>query len=113
MYTDVLSLGSLKIKLKNKSMKQVNLPLPNVDESEPIDIKVVVGKNMINFKVESFLWEVEDELSEDKDSTAVSLARITRLKKSIQNYDKTWELLQIFAPLENSGYIRVLYRKRN
>lgn len=95
-------------------MKQVNLPLPPVEENEPVEINVLIGerKEEVKYKIESFLWDVEDELSKVKDSTSVSLARIARLKKSIENYDKSWELLQIFAPLENSQYIRVLYRKR-
>lgn len=95
-------------------MKQVNLPLPRIEENEPVEINVLIGelKDKIEFKIESFEWEVEDELSKHKDSTSISLARIERLKKSIENYDKSWELIQIFAPLENSQYIRVLYRKR-
>ena len=95
-------------------MKEVSLPLPPTKEDEPIEIKVKLGteKQEIDFKVVPFVWETEDELSNSKDDTSVSLARITRLKKSIENYDKSWELLQIFAPLEDAKFIRVLYRKR-
>ena len=95
-------------------MKQLNLPLPYIKDDEPIEIKMLVGKDKIKvyFRVVPFIWEDEDELSTNTDSTSVSLARISRLKKSIENFDKAWELLQIFAPLENSKFIQVLYRKK-
>lgn len=95
-------------------MNQINLPIPSIKNDEPVEINMFVGKERkeLHFKVVPFVWEVEDELSSQKDSTSVSLARISRLKKSIENYDKAWELLQIFAPLENSKFIQVLYRKK-
>jgi len=95
-------------------MKQINLPLPYIKDDEPVEISMLVGKEKkeVYFKVVPFMWEDEDELSGGKDSTSISLARISRLKKSIENYDKSWELLQIFAPLENSKFIQVLYRKK-
>lgn len=95
-------------------MKQLNLPIPYINEDEPVEINMLVGKEkkVVYFKVVPFLWDEEDELSGQKDSTSLSLARISRLKKLIENYDKSWELLQIFAPLENSKFIQVLYRKR-
>jgi hypothetical protein len=95
-------------------MNQINLPIPHIDNDEPVEINMLVGKEKkeIHFKVVPLVWDEEDELSSDRDSTSVSLARISRLKKSIENYDKSWELLQIFAPLENSKFIQVLYRKK-
>ena len=106
----------LNLKLKKISiiMNQINLPIPNINNDEHVEINMLVGKEKkeVHFKVVPFVWEEEDELSDKKDSTSVSLARISRLKKSIENYDKSWELLQIFAPLENSKFIQVLYRKR-
>ncbi len=95
-------------------MNQINLPIPHIDNDEPVEVNMLVGKEKkeILFKVVPFVWDEEDELSNEKDSTSVSLARISRLKKSIENYDKSWELLQIFAPLENSKFIQILYRKK-
>ena len=46
------------------------------------------------------------------DDVSASLARIYRLKRSIESYDKNWELIQIFTPNENAQHIQVLYRKR-
>jgi len=94
-------------------MREISLPLPVFQENEQIEINVNIGKSrkIQNYKIESFRWECEDELSNKTDKTSMELARISRLKKSIENYDKSWELVQIFAPLENSEFIRVLYRK--
>jgi hypothetical protein len=95
-------------------MKQLNLPIPYINDDEPVEISMLVGKDKkeVFFKVVPFLWDEEDELAANKDATSISLARISRLKKLIENYDKSWELLQIFAPLENSKFIQVLYRKK-
>lgn len=95
-------------------MRQINLPLPYIHENDPVEISVLIGeeKKEVSFKLASFLWDDEDELNQKKDKTSLQLARITRLKKAIEDYDKEWELIQIFAPLENAKYIRVLYRKR-
>ncbi|MBN1252377.1 MAG: hypothetical protein JXR51_16245 [Bacteroidales bacterium] len=94
-------------------MKTLTIPLPANNEDEIIDIELFVGldKKKYEFRLESFLWETDDELSKIRDNTSISLARITRLKKSIEEYDKNWDLVQIFAPIENNNRIRVLYRK--
>lgn len=74
-----------------------------------------VGKQNINyqFRVESFLWDTDDDLNHADSHVHNSLARITRLKTAIEGYDKSWELIQIFTPSENSKFIQVLYRKRS
>ncbi|NJK97261.1 MAG: hypothetical protein HC905_22250 [Bacteroidales bacterium] len=60
------------------------------------------------------MWETDDDLANlSSDHLSRSLARITRLKNSLENYNKEWELIQIFTPAENSKFIQVLYRKRN
>jgi len=99
---------------KTRSMREVTIPLPLVKENEQVEIQVNVGKKrkIEHYKIDSFQWECEDELSRGNDATSISLARISRLKKLIESYDKSWELIQIFAPLENSEFIRVLYRKK-
>ena len=95
-------------------MKDLCVPVPNFGENEIADIEVRVGDKKIqySFRVESFPGEVEDELSVARDSVSASLARISRLKRSIESYDKDWELIQIFTPSENAQHIQVLYRKR-
>ena len=95
-------------------MKDLYIPVTNFGEDEIADIELRVGDKKIHysFRVESFPWDVEDELSVADDNVSSSLARIHRLKRSIGSYDKNWELIQIFAPSENSQYIQVLYRKK-
>ena len=96
-------------------MKDLCVPIPNFGEDEIAGIELRVGDRKISysFRVESFPWEVEDELSVADDDISASLARIYRLKKSIEGYDKNWELIQIFTPNDNARHIQVLYRKRN
>jgi hypothetical protein len=96
-------------------MKDLCVPIPNFGEDEIADIELRVGDQKISysFRVESFAWQVEDELSVENDDVSASLARIYRLKRAIEGYDKNWELIQIFTPSENATHIQVLYRRRN
>ena len=95
-------------------MKELCIPVPHFEEKENAEILLKVGKEKINFsfRVVSFPWEVKDEFSNGDDEISRSLARITRLKKSINAYDKDWELIQIYTPLEEAKYIQVLYRQK-
>ena len=96
-------------------MKDICVPIPGFSEVQIADILLKVGevRAEYNFRVVSFPWDVEDELTiQGGDEVHNSLARITRLKQAIGNYDPQWELIQIYTPLENAKSIRVLYRKR-
>jgi hypothetical protein len=96
-------------------MKDLTIPVPNLTEEEIAEVFVRVGekKTSYDFRIESFPWDIEDELQEEDDELTRSLARITRLKNAIKNYDPDWELIQIYTPSENAQHIQVLYRKRN
>ena len=85
-------------------MKDLCVPIPNFGDDEIADILLKVGNKQItySFRVESFAWQVEDELSVADDDVSASIARIYRLKKAIEGYDKDWELIQIFTPNENA-----------
>jgi hypothetical protein len=95
-------------------LKDLCIPIPGFGENEIAELHLKVGDKKISydFRVESFPWDVEDELNGDSDELSTSLARISRLKSSIENYDKAWELIQIFTPADKSKFIQVLYRKR-
>jgi hypothetical protein len=95
-------------------MKDLTIPVPNFSDHDKAEIELRVGGKKItyNFRVESFFWETEDDLSVTDDHVSRSLARICRLKKAIEEFDGEWELIQIFTPLENSKTIQVLYRKK-
>jgi len=95
-------------------MKDLCVPVPHFKEQEDAEIILKVGEERINynFRVVSFPWEVEDEFSNGDDEVSKSLARITRLKNAINSYEKGWELIQIYTPLEEAKFIQVLYRQK-
>ncbi|MEE4196958.1 MAG: hypothetical protein V2I54_04890 [Bacteroidales bacterium] len=95
-------------------LKDLCIPIPGFGEDEIAELHLKVGDRKISydFRVESFPWDVDDELNGNADEITRSLARISRLRKAIENYDKNWQLIQIFTPAENSNYIQVLYRKK-
>jgi len=95
-------------------MKDLCIPIPGFGEDEIAELHLKVGDRKISydFRVESFPWDIEDELNGNSDEITQSLARISRLRKAIENYDKSWQLIQIFTPADNSRYIQVLYRKK-
>ncbi|MDA3954997.1 MAG: hypothetical protein PF485_15230 [Bacteroidales bacterium] len=95
-------------------LKDLCIPVPGFSENEIAELHLKVGDKKISydFRVESFLWDIRDELNGEADEISNTLARISRLKKAIAEYDKSWELIQIFTPAESSMYIQVLYRKK-
>jgi hypothetical protein len=95
-------------------MKELCVPVSHLHEDEIAEIRLTIGgrDTTFNFRVESFPWEVQDELSRFDDAISLSLARIERLRNAIKDYDPEWELIQIFTPSEKSKFIQVLYRKR-
>lgn len=95
-------------------MRELCIPVFGLDENENAEILLKVGGKEVqyDFRVVSFKWEDNDDLSIGDDEISRSLARIARLKNAIKSYDKNWELIQIINPLDNAKYIQVLYRKK-
>ena len=95
-------------------MKELCIPIPYLGENEiaEVEVKLEGRKIKYDFRVESFPWEAEDEFSSLTGTVEQSLARIYRLKRAIESYDKSWELIQIFNPTENADHVHVLYRKK-
>lgn len=95
-------------------MREICIPLFGFEENDEAEVIVKLGEKRLqyDFRVVSFKWEVDDVYSNGKDEISKSLAIIARLKSSIKEYDKNWELIQIFNPLDDAKYIQVLYRKR-
>jgi hypothetical protein len=95
-------------------MKELCIPIPYLMENEIAEVEVnLKGRKLkYDFRVESFPWEAEDEFSSLTDPIERSLARIYRLKRAIESYNKNWELIQIFNPGENADHVHVLYRKK-
>jgi hypothetical protein len=88
-------------------MKEVSIPLPDFVDKQIAEIEVKINgkKRQYNFRVESFRWEPDNKESTVED-------KIKRLQTQLANYDRSWELIQIFKPKENSKFIQVLYRQR-
>lgn len=95
-------------------MKEICIPIPYLKDQEIADVEVTLAGKKIryNFRVESFPWELGNEFAQLADPLEKSLARIYKLKNSIESYDRSWELIQIFNPDEHSDHIHVLYRKK-
>ncbi len=96
-------------------MKEIVIPIPDITENETAEVEVnVKGRKLkYNFRVVSFPWEKDIELSDVKDTLSLSLDRIYKLKERIENYDKKWELIQIYKPSKSADHIHILYRKKN
>lgn len=88
-------------------MKDVNIPLPEFLEQQIAEIEVTINgkKRQYNFRVESFQWEPESEIFTIEQ-------KINRLRILIDQYDESWELIQIFKPKEDSKFVQVLYKQR-
>ncbi len=88
-------------------MKEISIPLPDFIDKQIAEIEVKINgkKRQFNFKVESFRWEMDDEiLSVDE--------KIKNLQYELKKYDKAWELIQIFRPKDDSKFIQVLFRQK-
>ncbi len=88
-------------------MKDVNIPLPDFLDQQIAEIEVKINgkKRQYNFRVESLRWEPDGE------EWPVEL-KIKELRKGIENYNKSWELIQIFRPKENSKFVQALFRQK-
>lgn len=96
-------------------MKEICVPIPEITEKEIAEVLVMIKGRKIkyNFRVESFPWKADIELTGLYNEPSLSLARIHKLRKNIENYDKEWELVQIYTPAEDDNHIHVLYRKKS
>ncbi len=95
-------------------MREINIPLPNMNDDDQVEIELLVGKRKEKhyYRLESVPWEKDSDHIETEKKENSSAERIESLKKAIKNYDKNWELIQIFAPLEKSLNIHILYKKK-
>ena len=88
-------------------MKDVIIPLPDFVDKQIAEIEVKINgkKRQYNFRIESFRWEPENESWDIEE-------KIKMLQNNLEEYDNSWELIQIFRPNENSKFIQVLYKQR-
>jgi hypothetical protein len=88
-------------------MKDISIPLPDFLDKQIAEIEVKINgkKRHFNFRVESFRWEPDGE-----DWTVES--KIKKLQQELESYNKSWELIQIFRPKENSKFVQALFRQK-
>ncbi len=96
-------------------MKDLCIPIPNFNDCDYAEIELRVGdkKEIYDFRIEPIFWDIEDEFSQTDDEALLSPSKIDQLKKAIHEYDKNWELIQIYSPSKVSKTIQVLYRKKS
>ena len=99
-------------------MKEICIPVSGLGEDQIAEVTLTVGQKKLSFsyRVESFPWNLEGKpfgSENDDDHEHASFEQILELRKSLSNYDKDWELIQIFTPRKGATHIQVLYRKRN
>lgn len=90
-------------------MSEICIPIPDLTSGQQAEILVQVANSSdpVRYRVEIFPLN-ENEL-------AISLSDDTAFnsfKQFVDNYDKSWELLQVIASQDENKNIRVLYRKR-
>lgn len=87
-------------------MKDISIPLPDFLDQQIAEIEVKINgkKRQFNFRIESFRWEPDGE------SLPVS-EKIKMLRRQLENYDKSWHLIQIFRPGDESKFVQVLFRQ--
>jgi len=95
-------------------MREICVPIPIGIDAELAEVEVKIGnKNIrIQYRLESFPWEVKDQEQDGEDDITDNLMKIYQLKKTIADYDKDWELIQIFTPADNARHIQILFRKK-
>lgn len=95
-----------------ENMKDITIPLPNFLEEQIAEVEVKINgkKRRYSFRIESFPWEAEASLKGDQETEISS--KIKNLRKSLENYDSGFELIQIFTPNEDAKHIQVLFRQR-
>lgn len=95
-------------------MREICVPIPLTEDNQvaEVEVKLADQKISINYRLESFSWEVTDEMEAESDKITDKLLKIYKLKESIANYDPAWELIQIYTPAETAKNIQVLFRKK-
>jgi len=97
----------MKILERESVMKDVSIPLPDFLDQQIAEIEVKINgkKRHYNFRVESFRWEPDGEEWDVE-------RKIKKLGEEIESYNKSWELIQIFRPKENSKFVQALFRQK-
>jgi hypothetical protein len=90
-------------------MKEISLSCVGIpqDKTTVIEVKTSGSHQICRYRIEPFM--INDlNLNENNREH-----RVEKLRNLIQNYDKQWELIQIYNSNESSEFIHILYREKN
>lgn len=95
-------------------MREICIPIPHFGDNQIAEVEVTVNgkKRQYNFRVESFAWSTGNVNDKPVDSSMETQVKIQNLRKLLDEYDDSWEIVQIFTPHEGSDHIQVLFRQR-
>lgn len=96
-------------------MNDICVPIPRLPDAThaEVEVKVEGRKRSFNYRLEVFDWQPTEEISDQNMFARIRNNRINQLKQSIENYDKHWELVQIYNPGPRDKFIQVLFRQKN
>lgn len=84
------------------NMSTVSIALPPIEADSSVDIEVSVNgrKRKYSYRIEVFRWS---------DSCRPSEHRAECLRRMVESYDKSWQLMQIGAPTE--AEVPIMFRR--
>ena len=96
-------------------MNDICVPIPRIPEARHAEVAVKIEGTVkaYNYRVESFAWQPDESSTTARDFLKIRTERIDNLKRSIEGYDKNWEIVQIYNPGARDHYINVLFKQRN
>lgn len=94
-------------------MHDICIPLPRfaLAKSASVEVKVEGEPQRYNFRLVSFPWEQEHVQAHDEIRPRRKV-RFRNFKSMVENYDKSWELVQIYQPKPSAETIQVLFRQK-
>jgi hypothetical protein len=87
-------------------MSVICIPIPEITSGQNPNITVSSGNITQFYKLETFDCSAENKTTNETFGTM-----FVALKSKIENYDKSWELIQVFVPENESMQVKVLFRK--
>ena len=83
-------------------MYSISIPIPSLEADQVVEIEVTInGKaRRFNYRVEMYDWKNGRSIDE----------RVDGLRQFIQEYDSTWQLVEIGSP--SSTLVTLMFRQR-
>lgn len=90
-------------------MEDICIPVPDITGGTNAEITVQLpnNKGVIKYRLEAFICGEDSGKKESSNEEVFST-----LKNFVDNYDKSWELIQLFAPIGKEKNVKVLYKMR-